>query len=140
MSARMIACLVIGWLLLSPAGASARDVCVQDDAGYWLFKKVKIPKKPGSIAPLTGVYVEAGEVAPASGTGYVIADGRVVVGMTAHGFAPLDNKVLTTNRAVTFAVDAKTFQGVGYTDVDGDGSLDTSDGWTPVDCSEVVLP
>lgn len=140
MSARRMAWLVVGGMLLAPVAASAKDVCVQDDAGVWVFKKVKAPKKPGAIAPLHGVYIEGGDVAPATGTVYVQQDGQLVVGVFAHGFSPGEADVVTTNRTVTFQVDPKTFTGTGYTDVDGNGGLDTSDGWTPIDCREVVFP
>jgi hypothetical protein len=140
MSTRTLAWVSIAWLLASPVGASARDVCLQDDAGVWVFKKVKAPKKPGAIAPLNGVYIESGEVAPFSGTAYVLQDARLVVGVLAHGFAPLGKKVLTTNRSATFVVDPKTFEGGGYTDTNGNGDVDTSDAWTAIDCADVIFP
>jgi hypothetical protein len=140
MSARKLAWLLIGGLLLAPAAAIAKDACLQDDAGVWVFKKVKAPKKPGSIAPLHGVYIEGGDVAPFTGTAYVLQDQRLVVGVFAHGFAPGEPEVIATNRAATFRVDPKTFEGPGYTDANGNGDVDTSDSWTAIDCGEVVFP
>src|SRR5688572_18044704 len=132
MSARNIAVLLLGSLLLGAVPAAAKDFCLQDDAGVWVFRKVKAPKKPGSVAPLHGFYAEAGEVAPVVGTAYARSDGELVVGVIAHGFAG-EAVVLTTNRTATFVVDRATFQGPGQTDGDGNGSANTSDGWIPID-------
>jgi hypothetical protein len=139
MSSRKVATLLVGSLLLCGAPAAAKDFCLQDDAGVWVFRKVKAPKKPGSVAPLHGFYAEAGEVAPVVGTAYARSDGKLVVGVLAHGFGGA-TKVLLTNRTASFVVDRETFAGPGYTDADGNGDVETSDSWDGVDCGEVIIP
>ena len=125
-------------LLLAAAPAAAKDVCVTETGvpNVLVFKKVKKLKKPGTVIPLQGFYVIGGEACALSGAAVVLADGSVSFGATAHcQITP------GVGNDVHFGADgAADFDAATHVDRDGDGAVDSSDGWTPIDCKSVVLP
>lgn len=133
---RRIVGLVVLALLLSPAAALAKDVCVVDESGsYWLFKSVK-KLKPLRVVPLHGVYLRLG--APVTGTAYMDGAGSVRIGVVGHTMGPFDpfggNSVL-----VNILGDA-TFAGEGFYDSNGDFTPDVAATWTSVECSVALNP
>jgi hypothetical protein len=130
--------LVLSILVLAAAPAVAKDVCVTETsfANLLVFKKVKKLKKPGTAIPLQGFYVTGGETCAVSGAATVISDGSVWFGATAHC-------LLTpgVSKNVYFGAHGDAdFLAATHVDSDGDGALDYSDGWTPIDCKTVILP
>jgi hypothetical protein len=133
---RALAPAVLIAALLLAGAASAKDVCVQDAfTNYLVFTKAKAPRKPGTTALLQGLYVYQGVSFPLSGSALVRADGSVVFGVAAQAVAPGADFVYT----MTMVGDA-SFGASGYYDTNGDGSLDASQAWTPVDCKSLTLP
>jgi hypothetical protein len=128
----------LAWVLAVPTAVQAKDVCVRTQNGRWVFHKVKPMKKKGSTVPLRGVYFEAGEPAPFTGTAYVRQDGQVVFGIFAHGLAP-SNENIIRDVSMTFVGDA-AFAASGRIDYDGDGATDGNYTWEVVDCDTLVLP
>jgi hypothetical protein len=132
-----LALTVITGLVLSGA-AQAKDVCVEQGTERLVFKKVKALKKPGTIVPLNGVYIETGGlggVGVMSGTAFVRSDGEVVFGVYINGTYTAGVGLgydITINM-----IGAPTFDADGY--YVRNGAL-TSDSWTPIDCKDVVLP
>jgi hypothetical protein len=124
--------------LLLAGTAAAKDVCVMDDVDFLVFKGVKSLKKPGRVVPLYGIYVHtaSGRSFPIAGSATVRSDGQVVFGVLVHA---LLSDGPQHDISVTMIGDA-TFQAVGHTDSDGDGDVNTSDSWNPIDCDGVVLP
>jgi len=118
--------------------AAAKDVCVSDEAHRLRFKGVKSLKKPGSISPLTGFYVNGDFVAPSTGTAIVRGDGSVLIGITVHG-ADTDPTGTDVDFVFTMLGDA-SFTASGsyrYADAPDVGYLAS---WTPIDCKTIVVP
>lgn len=129
-SATLIAALLVA------IPASAKDACVQDAfTNYLVFRKAKPPKQPGRTALLQGLYVRQGVSFPLSGSALVRADGSVVFGVTVHAVATGADFVYSMTM-----VGDETFAATGYYDTDGDGGIDSSQGWSPVDCKALTLP
>ena len=124
-------------LLLAAAPATAKDVCVMETGppNVLVFKKVKKLKKPGTAIPLQGFYVIDGEACALSGAAVVLADGSVSFGATAHCQTTLGGNDVHFGAEGAADFDAQT-----AVDRDGDGVVDSSDAWTPIDCESVVLP
>jgi hypothetical protein len=134
--ARSLASAALIAALLAAAPAAAKDVCVQDAfTNYLVFPRAKPPKKPGRTALLQGLYVREGVSFPLSGSALVRADGSVVFGVTVHAVATGADFVY----AMTMVGDA-SFAASGYYDTDGDGGIDASQAWSPVDCGSLTLP
>jgi hypothetical protein len=125
-------------LLAAPA-AHAKDVCVRTQYGDWIFHKVKSMKKKGSTVPLSGMYMEANEPAPFTGTAYVRQDGQVVFGIFAHGLVHT-NENIVRDVSMTFVGDATFAGAIGQLDYDGDGAVDDEVTWELADCKTLVLP
>ena len=136
MTTRTTATLALGALLFAALPAAAKDICVQQGDQRLVFKKVKSLKKRGAIVPLSGVFLQAGDAGPITGTAFVRSDGQVVVGVTVigHNFSEgIDRDIL-----IQMVVDPATLSGNGTYQTVGGGL--TSDGWQPIDCRDVVLP
>ena len=134
---RALAC-VFPILLLAAAPAAAKDVCVTETgpSNVLVFKNVKKLKKPGTAIPLQGFYLFGTEVCALSGAATVISDGSVWFGATAHC---LLTPGVGTN--VYFgAHGSPDFDAATHVDRDGDGVVDNSDAWTPIDCKSVAFP
>ena len=138
MKATLAIALLTLAVVLAPAAASAKDVCVASEFGTWVFQKVKPLKKRGSTVPLQGVFIEAGEPGPFHGTAYVRPDGQIVFGVFVHGLLAA-NENLIQDRSMTMLGDA-TFAATGEVDFDGDGATDDDLTWAVIDCKTVVLP
>lgn len=134
--ARTLASATLISALLLAAPVSAKDACVQDSfTNFLVFHKAKPPKKPGSAALLQGLYVHQGVSFPLSGSAIVRADGSVVFGVTVQAVATGADFVYS----MTMVGDA-SFSATGYYDTDGDGGIDTSQGWNAVDCKTLIVP
>lgn len=134
--------IALSALLLAAAPASAKDVCVTETGppNLLVFKNVKKLKKPGTSIPLQGVYLvdtaTATQACAVSGAATVIADGSVWFGATAYCLLTPDvgvNVHWGGHGSADFSVST-------HVDRDGNGTVDTSDGWLPIDCKTVVLP
>lgn len=133
---RALASVALTLALLLAGPASAKDVCLQDSfTNYLVLRKAKAPKKPGTTALLQGLYLYQGVSFPLSGSAAVRADGSIVFGVQVLAVAPGPDFVY----AMTMVGDA-SFGASGYYDTDGNGQLDTSQGWTPVDCKGLAIP
>jgi hypothetical protein len=123
--------------LLVAAGAAAKDVCVtESQPNILVFKKVKKLKKPGTAISLQGTYLIGGQACALSGAATVISDGSVWFGAVAHC-------LLTPGVGATVHFSghgSADFDAATHVDRDGDGTVDNSDAWTPIDCKSVVLP
>jgi hypothetical protein len=134
--------LALSTLLLAAAPAAAKDICVTETGptNVLIFKNVKKLKKPGTAIPLQGLYLvdAAGgtRACALSGAASVIADGSVWFGVTAHCLLTPD-----VGKTVQFGGHGSAdFNAGTHVDRDGDGTVDNSDAWTPIDCKTVVLP
>jgi hypothetical protein len=133
--ARFAVALVVG--LAAPYAAQAKDVCVEQGTERLVFKKVKALKKPGTVVPLHGIYIDNGSIGAMSGTAFVRSAGDVVFGVTVHGnyTAPTS---LGTDIHITM-IGGSDFSATGYyTSLPAGGY--SSNGWAPIDCKDVVLP
>jgi hypothetical protein len=124
------------------APAAAKDVCVTETGppNVLVFKNVKKLKKPGTAIPLQGVYLvdtlSGTQACALSGAATVISDGSVWFGATAHCLLTPD-----VGKTVQFGAHGSAdFNAGTHVDRDGDGTVDNSDGWMPIDCKTVVLP
>ena len=125
-------------LAASATPAAAKDICVSDGDHRHRFKGVKSLKKPGSISALTGLFINAGFVAPSTGTAIVRGDGAVLIGITVHGSDPEPTST-GVGFAFTMLGDA-SFAASGsyrYADAPDIGYLAS---WTPIDCKTIVVP
>jgi hypothetical protein len=129
-------------LFLAAAPAAARDVCVQESGppNVLVFKNVKKLKKPGTSIPLQGFYivpnVAGARVCALSGAASVISDGSVWFGATAHCLLTSD-----VGATVQFGGHGSAdFSAATHVDRDGDGTVDNSDFWQPIDCKTVTIP
>jgi hypothetical protein len=134
--ARALAPVGLIAVLLVAGAASAKSVCVQDAfSNYLVFRKAKAPAKPGATALLQGLYVDTGASFPFSGSAIVRANGDVVFGVTVHAVLIGGNYVYAMTR-----VGDSSFDATRNYDTDGDGDVDASQSWTPVDCGSLALP
>ena len=136
MLSRRMATLALGALLLAALPAEAKDICVTQSDQTLVFKKVKSLKKAGAIVPLSGVFLQAGDAGPITGTAFLRSDGQAVVGVTVigHNFTEGINRDIL----IQMVVDPATFAGNGTYQTVGGGI--TSDSWATASCKEVVYP
>jgi hypothetical protein len=125
-------------LAASAAPAAAKDVCVSDNAHRFKFKGVKALKKPGSISPLTGFFVNGDFVAPATGTAIVRGDGSVRIGITVHGAEP-EPTATDVDFVFTMLGDASFTASGSYRYAD-DPDVGYAASWTPIDCKTIAVP
>ena len=132
----VVAAVVTTMLCFGAAASSAKDICVQDDAGgvFWVFAKVKA-LKPGKVVALNGIYGPGGIGAPITGTAFMTTGGAVHIGVFVHSMAPFSGLNITVNETT----DA-TFTGTGNYENSGDSTADGTITWTNVDCSTVPAP
>ena len=136
MRTRRIAAFALAAMIVAALPARAKDVCVEQGGQRLLFKKVKALKKPGAVVPLHGIFSADGAIGTIVGTAWVRSDGQVVFGVTVHGD-------YTSPPALGYDISimmigGPDFNATGYYRT-STGSF-TSDGWTPIDCRDVVLP
>ena len=131
-----------GVLLFAAAPAAAKDVCVQESSppNILVFKNVKKLKKPGTSIPLQGFYivpnVTGARVCAVSGAASGITDGSVWFGATAHCLLTPDVGV-----NVQFGGHGSAdFSASTHVDRDGNGTVDNSDFWEPIDCKTISIP
>jgi hypothetical protein len=97
-------------------------------------------EEAGTSIPLQGFYivpnVAGARVCAVSGAASVIADGSVWFGATAHCLLTADVGV-----NVQFGGHGSTnFSASTHVDRDGDGTVDNSDVWEPIDCKTITIP
>ena len=130
--------LVLSLAFLLVAGpAIAKDLCFVDGGGNIIvIQKVKKLKNPGKSFPVKGYAVIPGNMyaAPVTGTAVGNSDGQVVYGVTIY------NLLEGTNQSVTGLWNPESGVVTTHWDTDGDGSVNLSDQWDPMDCRDVVLP
>ena len=124
-------------LLLLAASSAAKDLCFEDTFGSkFVVQKVKQLKKAGKTSPIKGyaILVGNGDLVSISGTAVARSDGEVYYGVTIHNL--LEGK----DQSVAGSWDPDTGIITTHYDTDGDGTVNTSDWWSPIDCGSVVIP
>jgi hypothetical protein len=132
---RQLISLIVLLVFLQSSTVFAKDVCVQSSfLGFFIFKNVKIGKKPFVGEWLHGLTNCNGQLSsPVMG----IADekfGTVRIGVTAY----MPGCPSTSMIAFTMAGD-KDFNATGEIDrgSNGIGNKDGTEIWTAVDCSQI---
>src|SRR5262249_14948901 len=126
-------------LLFAAVGpALAKDVCVISDSGIAIVFKKVAPLSPGSVIPLTGLYVSpgvAGDPFPCVGAAAMNSEGsQIQVGIFCH------TMLVGNSFAWAWTAHDETLAGAGYDDENGDNLPEDPQIISSVPCETVTIP
>lgn len=132
-----IAAIAVALQLAAAGAAAAKDTCLTDGGGNYIFTKLKLPKKPGATTSLQGARIQ-GMLGPYPFNGSVTMNtaGDYHVAIVVRPYAAFSNELVMgwiATDATLAGTAAYSNDGDQYND---DGTLNL----TAADCSTIVVP